>query len=77
MSTVPSLDVVRLCRDCAHLRRETSRILFFTVYGSWMFSKCAAFPDVVSGEAGKFCDIEREFGTKCGPEGKLWQPSVP
>ena len=66
----------RLCRDCKHFRPHTYKFIFWTLRGDPTFSRCAAMPNLVTGEAKAFCDLEREYGDKCGKEGKLWQSVV-
>lgn len=63
----------KLCKDCKHVRPFTQRFLFWT-FKDMTLAKCAAAGiDLCTGGPRKFCDIEREFGEKCGRDGKLWE----
>lgn len=67
---------MKFCKDCKHYRENVHHVFaFITMKGSPEFSKCAAFPNLVTGEAGRFCDIERDSTGLCGEEGRLWDPA--
>jgi len=67
---------MNLCKDCQNFRPYRVKILWWSVPGPADLSRCAAFPDPVTGEAKKFCDLEREFGQECGREGKLFKQAT-
>ncbi len=64
---------MRLCKDCKHFAPFVYTVIFWRVRGPMNLAKCSAFTDPVSGDAGRFCEIERDSGSKCGRDGNLWE----
>lgn len=72
MTSAPNENTVKLCKDCEHCRPFVQRILFWKVTDLEL-AKCAVVGvNLSSGRPKQFCDLERQYGTQCGKEGKLW-----
>jgi len=69
---------MKLCKDCKHCEPRPYKngpIRKFLFGVDYEFAKCGAppFADLVTGEAGAFCDLLRQNNDECGEDGKLWE----
>jgi hypothetical protein len=65
---------MKLCKDCKYCEPIVTHFLWIASV-NYKHAKCKAPGniDLVTGKGGKFCDLERQYITNCGKEGKLWE----
>lgn len=57
---------MNFCKNCKHIRMRMVGI---------EYARCAAIPDLVSGDGSTYCSTARSVGA-CGKEGKLFEQKV-
>ena len=60
---------IKLCKDCKH---------HTAILSDWCNALVTESTNLVTGKVEKsghhYCEILRDYGFRCGPEGKLWEP---
>lgn len=68
---------VKLCKDCKWCRPGKVSGVLFTIK-DYSFAKCVR-PDLMESpvtgtKVTAFCELDRSYEHRCGPEGKHWEP---
>ncbi len=65
---------MKLCKDCKHCRPSVEKFLWITSL-NYKYAKCAAphVINLVTGDGGAYCDIERRDFSDCNRNGRFWE----